>query len=118
MFLQDILRMPLTLALMAGTLADGIETWKDLFDLRQSADMENTGRRIVMKSEMLKLPVLVRMQDHEVTNNPVQTIDMQAEVCRLGLYCRFKHLLVAYCLLSELPTYLQAAQQERIESSL
>lgn len=97
MALQDTLRMLLTVALMDGVFSDGVQTWEHLFSLRLPADVAKTGRRIAMKADMLKVPVLRRMDNHRVMNIPVYTSTMQDQIRRLGLFCGFEHRLVAYC---------------------
>ncbi|KAF2123449.1 hypothetical protein P153DRAFT_362012 [Dothidotthia symphoricarpi CBS 119687] len=67
-------------------------------DLRLPADVAKTGRRIPMNANMLETPVLRRMDKRRVTNNPVQTIDIQPQIRRLGQFCGFENCLVAHCL--------------------
>lgn len=58
-------------------------------------DVTTTGRLIAMNPRMLKGPVPRRIQNHQITDTPVQTIDMQTEIRRLGIFRGFEHRLVA-----------------------
>ncbi|EUC39123.1 hypothetical protein COCCADRAFT_81378 [Bipolaris zeicola 26-R-13] len=95
--MQDTLRMLLTLALLDGVF-DGVQTWEDLCSMRLPPNLAETGRLIAMKPAMMHIPVLRRMKDRKVVNDPVQTLEMQTEIRRLGKYCGFDHRFVAYCL--------------------
>lgn len=95
--MQDTLRMLLTLALLDGVF-DGVQTWEDLCSMRLPPNLAETGRLIAMKPAMMHIPVLRRMKDRKVVNDPVQTLEMQTEIRRLGKYCGFEHRFVAYCL--------------------
>jgi hypothetical protein len=59
--------------------------------------MTKTGQVIPINSEMVTMPVLRRLHEHNMTANSVLTIDVQSEIRRLSLRCRFEHMLVAYC---------------------
>lgn len=80
MAIQGTLRMLIMLALLDGVFSDSVQTWDDLLRLRHSSDTAKTGRVILMKPDMREVPVLRRMRDGQITNEPVTTIDMQTEV--------------------------------------
>jgi hypothetical protein len=107
--LQDTLRILLNLALMDGVFGANIQTWEHLSAFRLPADVAEMGRIIPMNSVMRKVPVLRRMQDRKVSDTPVQTIDMQSEIRRLGRACGFEHRFTAYSLRRGV-AYILAAQ--------
>jgi hypothetical protein len=94
---QDTLRLLLNLALMDGVFANGVKSWKQLYNMRLPPEVAHTGRKIKMSPHMLDVPVLRRMVDRKVTDTPVHTLDMQTEIRRLGRACGFENRLTAYC---------------------
>jgi hypothetical protein len=47
---------------------------------------------------MRKVPVLRRTRQHRITDDPVQTADINPQFRRLERFCGFEYWLVAYCL--------------------
>lgn len=84
---------------MDDVFAGNITTWKGLHSLRVPADAAETGRKILIKKEMRRVPVLRQLaRDRTFMTQPVKSWQMQREIRHLGVFCGFEQRLVAYAL--------------------
>lgn len=91
--IEDSMRLLLVLALMDGTLDDGINSWEDLMRLRPPP----TGALVRIKPSVAELPVFRRVGVNSVLSElPEQLKHVQGEVRRLRFACGFKHRLTGY----------------------
>lgn len=98
MALEDTLRLLLITALMDDVFENGITSWDELYRLRLPPSLAGTGQRLMIKKDMLSVPLLRRMEKHSLTNEPALTVELQAQISRLGRFCGFENRLIAYCL--------------------
>lgn len=98
MALHDTLRLILNLALLDGLFGRRVKSWSDLHRLRYPRKYTEHGVPIATKSNMKTIPVLRRMSNYQLTDEPVNTSDMKREMNRLGIFCGLRGRLTPNCI--------------------